>query len=157
MCILYYPHHHLTFDNLLSHRIVELLLSCIGLEDTVKVVRLTLWWSMWEVSVTWHTPTWIAPNYAATGLYKQVARRETFGVFSQDALMGPPDLQNKSQKNALTLYMCIYTTQALFNSQSYIAYVSCFWEAILFTHSPSLIHNLLSQVWTVVITRTQTK
>lgn len=33
---------HLTSDNLLSHSIVELLLSCIGLEHTVKVVRLTL-------------------------------------------------------------------------------------------------------------------
>lgn len=36
------PTVHLTFDNFLSHRIVELLLSCVGLEDTVKVVRLTL-------------------------------------------------------------------------------------------------------------------
>lgn len=33
---------HLTSDDLLSHSIVELFLSCIGLEDTVKVVRLTL-------------------------------------------------------------------------------------------------------------------
>lgn len=38
-----YSTEFLTFDNLLSHSIVELFLSCVGLENAVKVVRFTLW------------------------------------------------------------------------------------------------------------------